>query len=104
MVLFYSDFFVLKFSQSNIYESIVFVFLLALFSSAIAQTLFNRFVKLASPLFASAVTYLMPIVAIFWGVIDGEVLSLKQYVATIIILSGVYLVNNKQKTIEKYYF
>ena len=41
----------------------------------------------------------MPIVAIFWGVIDGEVLSLKQYVATIIILSGVYLVNNKQKTI-----
>ena len=98
-VLFYSDFFVLKFDQSNIYESIIFVFLLALFSSAIAQTLFNRFVKLASPLFASAVTYLMPIVAIFWGVIDGEVLSLKQYVATIIILSGVYLVNNKQKTI-----
>ena len=97
LVLFYSIF-VLKFSQSNIYESIVFVFLLALFSSAIAQTLFNRFVKLASPLFASAVTYLMPIVAIFWGVIDGEVLSLKQYVATIIILSGVYLVNNKQKT------
>ena len=43
----------------------------------------------------------MPIVAIFWGVIDGEVLSLKQYVATIIILSGVYLVNNKQKTILK---
>ena len=99
LVLFYSDFFVLKFDQSNIYESIIFVFLLALFSSAIAQTLFNRFVKLASPLFASAVTYLMPIVAIFWGVIDGEVLSLKQYVATIIILSGVYLVNNKQKTI-----
>ena len=97
-VLFYSDFFVLKFNQSNIYESIIFVFLLALFSSAIAQTLFNRFVKLASPLFASAVTYLMPIVAIFWGVIDGEVLSLKQYVATVIILSGVYLVNNKQKT------
>ena len=97
LVLFYSDFFVLKFGQSNIYESIIFVFLLALFSSAIAQTLFNRFVKLASPLFASAVTYLMPIVAIFWGVIDGEVLSLKQYVATIIILSGVYLVNNKQK-------
>ena len=97
-ILFYSDFFVLKFDQSNIYESIIFVFLLALFSSAIAQTLFNRFVKLASPLFASAVTYLMPIVAIFWGVIDGEVLSLKQYVATVIILSGVYLVNNKQKT------
>ena len=97
LVLFYSDFFVLKFGQSNIYESIIFVFLLALFSSAIAQTLFNRFVKLASPLFASAVTYLMPIVAIFWGVVDGEVLSLKQYVATVIILSGVYLVNNKQK-------
>jgi drug/metabolite transporter (DMT)-like permease len=40
----------------------------------------------------------MPIVAIFWGVIDGEVLTPKQYVATVIILSGVYLVNNKAKT------
>ena len=96
--LFYSDFFTLSFSQSTIYESLIFVFLLALFSSAIAQTLFNKFVKLASPLFASAVTYSMPIVAIFWGVIDGEVLTPKQYVATVIILSGVYLVNNKAKT------
>ena len=96
--LVYSDFFNLSFSQSTIYESLIFVFLLALFSSAIAQTLFNKFVKLASPLFASAVTYLMPIVAIFWGVIDGEVLTPKQYVATVIILSGVYLVNNKAKT------
>ena len=98
LTLFYSDFFTLSFSQSTIYESLIFVFLLALFSSAIAQTLFNKFVKLASPLFASAVTYLMPIVAIFWGVIDGEVLTPKQYVASVIILSGVYLVNNKAKT------
>ena len=98
LTLFYSDFFTLSFNQTNTYESIIFVFLLALFSSAIAQTLFNKFVKLASPLFASAVTYLMPIVAIFWGVIDGEILTPKQYVASIIILSGVYLVNNKTKT------
>ena len=91
LTLFYSDFFTLSFNQTNTYESIIFVFLLALFSSAIAQTLFNKFVKLASPLFASAVTYLMPIVAIFWGVIDGEILTPKQYVASIITVSYTHL-------------
>ncbi len=50
-------------------------------------------VHLASPIFASSVTYLIPIVAVFWGVLDGEKLSEIQVLAGIIILFGVYLVN-----------
>ena len=97
IVLFLSDFSSLNFHDSQVINSIIFVFVLGVFSSAIAQTLFNKFVKIASPLFASAVTYTMPIVAIFWAILDGETLTLMQFFATAIILVGVYMVNKKKK-------
>ena len=98
IVLFLSDFSSLNFQDANVINSIVFVFILGVFSSAIAQTLFNKFVKIASPLFASAVTYTMPIVAIFWAILDGETLTLMQFFATAIILAGVYMVNKRKKS------
>ncbi len=98
IVLLLSDFSSLNFQDPSILNSIIFVFVLGVFSSAIAQTLFNKFVKIASPLFASAVTYTMPIVAIFWAIIDGETLTLMQFFATAIILVGVYMVNKKKKS------
>jgi drug/metabolite transporter (DMT)-like permease len=39
----------------------------------------------------------LPIVALFWGFLDGEVFTLNQLFATIIILAGVYLANKKSK-------
>ena len=96
MVLIFSDFGSLDFYDSKVTTSILFVFILGVFSSALAQTLFNKFVKIASPLFASAVTYTMPIVAIFWALLDGEVLTIMQYFAAAIILIGVYMVNKKK--------
>jgi len=53
-------------------------------------------VHLATPIFASSVTYLIPIVAVFWGILDGEKLSFIQLFAAVIILLGVYLVNKKK--------
>ena len=96
LVLIFSDFGSLDFYDSKVTTSILFVFILGVFSSALAQTLFNKFVKIASPLFASAVTYTMPIVAIFWALLDGEVLTIMQYFAASIILIGVYMVNKKK--------
>lgn len=95
IVLFLSDFSSLNLAKPEVFSSILFVFILGVFGSAIAQTLFNKFVKIASPLFASAVTYTMPIVAILWALIDGESLTLMQFFATAIILAGVYMVNRK---------
>ena len=97
IILLFSDFNDLNFKDKNTISSIVYVFILGVFSSAIAQTLFNKFVKIASPLFASAVTYTMPLVAILWAVLDGEELTIKQYFASLVILFGVYLVNQKEK-------
>ena len=98
IVLYFSDFTDLNFQDPLILKSIFFVLVLGVFGSAIAQTLFNKFVKISSPIFASAVTYTMPVVAIFWALIDGEILSIMQFFATAIILIGVYLVNKRNKT------
>lgn len=98
IVLYFSDFTDLNFQDPLILKSIFFVLVLSVFGSAIAQTLFNKFVKISSPIFASAVTYTMPVVAIFWALIDGEILSIMQFFATAIILIGVYLVNKRKQT------
>ena len=50
---------------------------------------------MATPVFASSVTYLMPVVAVGWGLLDGEGFSDWQVLATLLILVGVYLANRK---------
>jgi drug/metabolite transporter (DMT)-like permease len=64
-------------------------------STATATFLFNRLVKISTPLFASSVTYLMPIVAVMWGVLDGERLYTGHYIGMAAIIGGVYLANRK---------
>jgi drug/metabolite transporter (DMT)-like permease len=68
---------------------------LAVFGTALAKILFNKLIKISSPVFASSVTYSMLIVSIFWGLVDGEKFSIYQLIATIIIILGVLLTNKK---------
>lgn len=79
-------------NQENLY-SLGYITVLAIFGTGIAKVFYNKMVHLATPVFASSVTYLIPIVAVFWGILDGEELSLIQLVAGLIILLGVYLLN-----------
>ncbi len=71
------------------------IFLLALFSSVIATIMFNNLIKYTTALFTSSVTYLIPIIAIFWGFLDGESLNFIQILSIVVIMLGVYLVNIK---------
>ena len=97
LVLIYSGFFTQQVLQGpNFSISIFYVFLLSLFGTAIAKVLFNNLVQISTPVFASSVTYIMPIVAVFWGLLDNEVFSFWQVIATLIILGGVYLANSKR--------
>ena len=48
-------------------------------------------------LFAASVTYLIPIVAIGWGLFDGEILSLIQVGGMVLILVGVYYTTKQKK-------
>ncbi|QOI96403.1 MAG: DMT family transporter [Flammeovirgaceae bacterium] len=69
--------------------------LLGIMSTATATFLFNRLVKISTPLFASSVTYVMPIVAVMWGVLDGERLYAGHFIGMAAIIGGVYLANRR---------
>ena len=58
-----------------------------------AKVVYNTLVQISTPVFASSVTYIMPIVALIWGLIDGESFGVLQGVGAVIILAGVYLAN-----------
>lgn len=82
-------------------ESLGYVSILAVFGTAIAVILFNILVKNTTTLFASSVTYLIPIVAMMWGIFDEEKIQRLHFVYIIVILLGVYLVNKKQTISSK---
>ncbi|GAB3992274.1 DMT family transporter [Spirosoma daeguense] len=67
--------------------------ILGIFGSGLMSIFFNRVMQLASPLFAASVTYLIPIVALMWGFLDGETIYTVQFIGMGICLLGVWLVN-----------
>ncbi|MEQ9412762.1 MAG: DMT family transporter [Cyclobacteriaceae bacterium] len=83
-------------SVEGAWKAFGFIAILGLMSTAVATVIFNKLVKTNSPLFASSVTYLIPIVAVMWGVLDGEQLYLGHYIGMIAIIGGVYLANRKR--------
>jgi drug/metabolite transporter (DMT)-like permease len=98
IMLFFSDFFSFqKLQNPEVITSLGYVATLAFFGTAIAKVMFNRFVKMASTVFVSSVTYTLPIVALFWGTLDGEKISSYQLLSTVVILVGVSLAHKKNK-------
>jgi drug/metabolite transporter (DMT)-like permease len=69
------------------------IIVLALFGTAIATILFNATIRLSSALFASSVTYLMPIISVLIGWRFGEVITAAQIGSMFIILLGILLAN-----------
>jgi len=97
LVFLFSDFDFSSLGKEEVKISIFYVFILALFGTALAKIIFNKLIKISSPVFASSVTYSMLIVSIFWGIVDGEKFSIYQLIATFIIVFGVILTNKKSK-------
>ena len=96
IILFCTGFFSeINFEDSGFRMSILYVIILSIFGTALAKVLFNKLVQISTPVFASSVTYLMPIVALAWGLMDGERFHSIQALATAIILVGVYLSNKR---------
>lgn len=74
--------------NSGLWEGLGFVSLLSIFGTGLAMMLNYRLLSVSTPLFASTVTLLMPVVAIIWGLLDGEKLTLMQGFGGVIILAG----------------
>lgn len=73
-----------------------YIAILALFGTALAKILFNKMIQISSAVFASSVTYTMPIVSVIWGVFDGERFGWYQGISAIIVLVGVFLANQSK--------
>jgi drug/metabolite transporter (DMT)-like permease len=54
-------------------------------------------VQITTPVFTSSVTYIIPIVAVIWGLIDGEELVAMHYIGMLAIIIGVYIANRPKK-------
>ncbi|MFD0863491.1 DMT family transporter [Sungkyunkwania multivorans] len=97
VAMYFSGFFELHLAtDQKVKTSILYVMLLAITSTAIAKVMFNRLVKMSSPVFASSVTYTIPIMGLIWGLLDNERISLLQISAMGVILVGVYMVNKRK--------
>lgn len=93
-ILFFSGFFdVVK--NSEVSQSIYFVMILGVIGTGIANIIFFKIVQASSPVFATSVTYLIPIVAFSWGFLDNEILTPIQFIGAFVILIGVYLSSKK---------
>ena len=93
--LFSSDFLLHLNAYNNAYDALGYIALLSVLGTSIASIIFNRLLNRTSAIFVSSVTYLIPIVAIFWGIFDGETISIYHIIGSLTILSGVYLANKK---------
>lgn len=81
-----------------IIKGLPYLLLLAIIGTALAVLLFNYMVAVSTPLFASSVTYIIPIVALFFGVLDGEKFDLVNVAWMVLIFIGVYLMGKKPKS------
>jgi drug/metabolite transporter (DMT)-like permease len=70
-----------------------YIALLATMSTAVATVLFNMLIQRSTTLFASSSTYLIPIVALAWGALDGEAFNLWHAAGMGIILAGVFIIH-----------
>ena len=97
----YSDAFTTVFNHPDGFRALGFLCILAIVGTALAVFLFNKLVSIANPIFASGVTYLMPVVAIFMGVLDGDTFKMVNIFWIILIITGVWLLNNGPKKFSK---
>lgn len=81
--------------HQNGYGSFGFICVLAIMGTALSIIIYNNLIKQAGTVFAASCTYLIPIVAIGWGILEGEQISIIQLFSVAVIVLGVWLINKK---------
>lgn len=77
----------------NWVRNLCFIGILAILGSAIALALYYVLIRDTSPIFASTVTYFIPIVATAWGFADNEHFYYSMLISVVFIFAGVLIVN-----------
>lgn len=94
-LVFGTDFISQLSSSPESFKGLLYIAILAVFGTGLALVAFNNLVKIATPLFASSVTYLIPVVALIWGLIDYEMFEPVYFIWIILILAGIFMVNRR---------
>jgi drug/metabolite transporter (DMT)-like permease len=96
-LLFYAD--VMQTLRSDMHNLIPlgYIIFLGVIGTAISLIIFNKLVKITNIVFSSSVTYLIPVVAVIWGLIDNEVLLFQHYIGMVFIILGVLLANKGRR-------
>lgn len=76
-----------------IFNATAYLVFLGIFANALAIVLVSKLIQVRGPIFASLITYTIPVVALFWGWLDNEVISLDQLVAAGVIILSIWIVN-----------
>lgn len=101
ITLFFTHFFENFEATKSDFIGLGFVSLLSIFGTGLAMMLNYRLLNISTPLFASTATLLMPIVAVLWGILDGEVFTFAQIFGGIIIIAGLIFLRSKPNVVEK---
>ncbi|MDN5204435.1 DMT family transporter [Fulvivirgaceae bacterium BMA10] len=91
----FSDFVPKTLREEGALLALTFLLILGIVGTAFALIYFNKLIQLTNAVFASTVTYIIPIIAIAWGLIDGEILLIGHYIGIFIIIAGVYITNKR---------
>ena len=102
LILYFTDFFELTHYSSKIEWSVFYVAILGVIGTGVAMIIFNKLVQISDPVFTTSVTYTIPLVALGWGILDGEVFSLWELISAFIILIGVFIVNRSKDLISRF--
>lgn len=89
--LLFTDFAHVMATDTKAFLSFGAVSILSLMGTFLASILFYNLVQRTNAVFASTVTYLMPIIALIWGLIDGELVGILHIIGMSTILIGVYI-------------
>lgn len=95
LILLFSDF-SFAWQSSTLVVDFSYIAILAILGSALSLLMYNNLIKHTSALFATSVTYIIPIFAILWGIFDGEQITARHLLSISLALVGVYLVNTRR--------
>jgi drug/metabolite transporter (DMT)-like permease len=99
--LFFTDFVYVMQTDEKAWLNFGYVAILGVVGSSLAIIIFNYMIQQTSSLFAASVTYAIPVIALVWGIVDGEPVGFHHAIGMLTILVGVYLVNKRGSLKER---
>jgi len=88
--------------NQHVYAGLGYIAILAVVGTGLALMIFNQLIQLTSAVFASSVTYFIPVVAVIWGIADGEHFNAGFLLWIFLVIAGVLLVNTSSLTNNRF--